>query len=147
MTNYRTPLVCISGGMDPVMIGHVRYIQDAAKYGDVVVILNSDEWLKRKKGYVFLPFDQRKEILEAIDGVKHVVSVDDADGSVRKALLDIRPDYFANGGDRIDGNTPEKEVCDTLGITMLWGVGGNDKVSSSSQIVAESWNGLLENLG
>jgi len=144
--NYRTPLICVSGGMDPVMIGHIRYIQAAAKYGDVVVILNSDDWLKRKKGYVFLPFEQRKEILMAITGVKHVVPVDDADGSVRKALVEIRPDYFANGGDRVDGNTPEKEVCDTLGITMLWGVGGNDKVSSSSQTVATSWDSLLGHL-
>ena len=145
--NYRTPLVCVSGGMDPVMIGHIRYIQGAAKYGDVVVILNSDEWLVRKKGYKFMPFDQRKEILLAIKGVKYVVAVDDADGTVMKSLRDIRPDFFANGGDRKEGNTPEKELCESLGIVMLWGVGGTDKVSSSSQTVASSWEGLLGNLG
>ena len=143
----RRKLVCVSGGFDPIQIGHVRYIQDAARYGDVVVILNSDEWLVRKKGYKFMPFEQRKEILEAITGVYAVVAVDDGDGSVLKALRDIKPDFFANGGDRVDGNTPEKEVCETLGITMLWGVGGSEKVASSSVLVAESWESLRERLG
>ena len=58
-------IIAISGGADPVNLGHVRMISDAAKYGNVVFILNSDDWLRRKKGYVFMPFDERYEILEA----------------------------------------------------------------------------------
>ena len=147
LSKYRTPLVCVSGGFDPPHIGHLRYIQESAKQGDVVVILNSDDWLKRKKGYVFMPFEQRKEMLEGIKGVKHVVAVDDGDNTVIKALREIKPDFFNNGGDRVDGNTPEKEVCEALGIVMRYGVGGENKANSSSQLVANSWDSLLGSLG
>ena len=103
--------VAISGGFDPIHIGHIRMIRDASNYGDVIVILNTDEWLKRKKGYVFMTFDQRKEIIEAIKGVKIVESALDEDGTVCKSLEKIQPDYFANGGDRINTNTPEIQIC------------------------------------
>lgn len=131
--NRRT--ICVSGGMDPTAIGHIRLITDAAKYGDVIVILNSDEWLIRKKGYKFMPWEQRAEILMAIKGVTEVIRVDDSDGTVCEALRRIVPNYFGNGGDRKENNTPEGDVCTELGITMVCNVGGEDKVSSSSELV------------
>lgn len=133
MAAYDT--VAVSGGMDPIHFGHVRMILEAAQFGEVIVILNSDEWLMRKKGFVFMPWEQRAEIIESIKGVKKVVRVDDSDGSVCEALRREKPTYFANGGDRTDKNTPEMEVCAELGISMLWGVGGG-KIQSSSELVA-----------
>lgn len=143
----RDKLVCVSGGMDPVHLGHLQYMQEAAKYGKVIVLLNSDAWLKRKKGYVFMKFEERKAILEGFKCVHAVVAVDDHDGTVCKGLIDVRPDYFAKGGDRGPDNTPEQEACGHLSIEMLWGVGGENKVNSSSRMVAESWDNLLGNLG
>jgi len=129
---YRT--VCVSGGCDPIHRGHIRMIQQAAEYGDVIVILNSDEWLTRKKGKPFMSWDERAEIISAIKGVVRVEKVDDTDGTVCEALRRIKPTYFANGGDRTDINTPESSVCAELGITMLWGIGGG-KIQSSSWLL------------
>lgn len=124
-------IVAVSGGCDPCHSGHIRMILEAATYGDVVVILNSDDWLMRKKGYKFMSWEERAEILMAIKGVTNVVTVDDSDGTVCEALRRIRPDYFANGGDRKVGNTPEGDVCAELGIEMLWNIGGGKTQSSS----------------
>jgi D-beta-D-heptose 7-phosphate kinase/D-beta-D-heptose 1-phosphate adenosyltransferase len=118
-------------GADPLHSGHVRHLLEAATYGDLVVILNSDDWLVRKKGYKFMAWEERSEIIRAIKGVTDVVIVDDSDGTVCEALRRIKPDYFANGGDRGPGNTPESEVCRELGIEMLWGIGGGKTQSSS----------------
>ena len=129
------PLIAVSGGFDPVHIGHIRMIQDASRYGDVMVIINSDDWLQRKKGYVFMPWEQRAEIMGNIKGVSLVTAVDDIDGTVCDALRRHKPDAFANGGDRKDKNTPEMDVCEKLGIQMMWGIGGSDKPQSSSWLV------------
>jgi D-beta-D-heptose 7-phosphate kinase/D-beta-D-heptose 1-phosphate adenosyltransferase len=129
------PTVLVSGGFDPVHVGHIRLILDAATFGDVVVVANSDQWLYRKKGFVFMTFEQRKEILNSIKGVVLVDSVDDTDGTVCEAISRLKPTYFANGGDRGKTNTPEITVCESLGIKMLWGVGGKDKAQSSSDLV------------
>ena len=129
------PIIAVSGGFDPVHIGHVRMIQDAARYGDVMVIINSDDWLTRKKGYVFMPWEERAEIMGNIKGVRFVTQVDDSDGTVCEALRRHRPDAFANGGDRKTQNTPEMDVCEELGIQMMWAIGGNDKPQSSSWLV------------
>ncbi len=129
------PTIMVSGGFDPVHAGHIRMIRAAAKYGDVIVIANSDNWLHEKKGFVFMDFDQRAEILNSIKGVVLVDSVDDSDGTVCEAIRRLRPDYFANGGDRGKHNTPEQNVCDELGIEMLWSIGGDEKVAASSELV------------
>lgn len=131
--------VMVSGGFDPIHVGHIRMIREAAEHGDVIVVANSDEWLFRKKGYNFMGFTERKEILMAIKGVVEVVPVDDNDGTVCSALLDHRPDFFANGGDRTSTNTPENIVCQELGIEMLWNVGGQ-KIQSSSELVDKASN-------
>ena len=136
----RTPYdtVMVSGGLDPLHIGHVRMILEAAReYGDVIVVLNSDEWLLRKKGYIFMPFEQRAEIASSIRGVTKVVAVDDTDGTVCEALRTHKPTFFANGGDRTTENTPEMDVCKELNIYMVWGVGGG-KIQSSSDLVNDS---------
>lgn len=131
LENKKRKIVAVSGGCDPCHSGHIRMILEAANYGDVVVILNSDDWLIRKKGYKFMDWAERAEILSAIRGVVEVVTVDDTDGTVCEALRRIKPDYFANGGDRKVGNTPEGDVCKELGIEMLWGIGGGKTQSSS----------------
>ena len=129
------PTVMVSGGFDPVHAGHIRLIRAAAHYGDVIVVANSDEWLYRKKGFVFMNFAARAEILNAIKGVLLVDSVDDSDGTVCEAIKRLQPTYFANGGDRKSGNTPEVDICHQLGIELLWGVGGDKKLASSSELV------------
>ena len=130
-------LVCVSGGFDTVHIGHLRMIEEAAKYGHVVVIVNSDKWLMRKKGYIFMPFSERCEILEGFTATGETTYVDDTDNSVCEALRRIKPDYFANGGDRKTDNTPEMDVCNELGIELLWNVGGG-KIQSSSTLVNDA---------
>jgi len=127
-------VVAISGGFDPVHVGHVRMIKAAAKLGDVIIITNSDAWLKRKKGYVFMPWIERQEILAEFKGVIDVIEAWDKDDTVCKTLERVKPDIFANGGDRKGDNTPEVELCMDLGIELAWNVGG-DKIQSSSELV------------
>ena len=108
------PLIAVSGGFDPVHIGHIRMIQDASRYGDVLVIINSDDWLLRKKDYVFMPWKQRAEVLKSISYVDEVISFDDSDGSAYDAinvcLKKSKKVIFANGGDRNKTNIPELEL-------------------------------------
>ena len=131
----KKPLIAVSGGFDPVHIGHVRMISEASRHGDVLVIINSDDWLMRKKGYVFMPWKERAEIMGNIKGVVMVTSVKDEDGTVCEALTRCKPHAFANGGDRKDKNTPEMDLCEHIGIEMLWNIGGGDKPQSSSWLV------------
>ena len=132
-------IVAVSGGFDPVHIGHVRMFKEARKLGDkLVVILNNDHWLRDKKGYAFMPEGERKEVLEGFRAVDEVVLTDhmpgDPDRSVCHMLEKVRPHIFANGGDRKpDGDpVPEVEVCERLGIEMVYNVGHGGKVQSSS---------------
>jgi len=121
----RTPYstVMVSGGFDPIHVGHVRLIREASQYGNVIVAVNSDKWLFRKKGFNSISFRERKEFLMAIKGVVDVIEVDDEDGTVCAALIEYQPTYFANGGYRTIYNTPETEVCEQVGIEMLWNIG------------------------
>ena len=139
-------VVAVSGGFDPIHIGHICYLQAAAKLGDeLVVILNNDHWLKDKKGFEFMPQEERKEILEAITGVTRVVITDHAPGeylkdkSVCRALRAVKPDIFANGGDRKpDGDpVPEVAVCEELGIRTVYNGGHGGKIQSSSLLADE----------
>lgn len=127
--------VAVSGGFDVVHIGHVRHFEEAKKLGDkLVVILNSDDFLRRKKGYVFMSFNERKKILESIKYVDEVIPCIDKDQSVCETLRELKPDIFANGGDRGLDNTLEIDVCNELGIKMEFNVGGK-KIQSSSWLV------------
>lgn len=133
--------VCVSGGFDPVHVGHLRMLRAAKKLagvdGRLVVIVNSDDWLERKKGYIFMPFDERREIIMGFRCVDAVSPVNDSDDTVCEALKRINPDIFANGGDRKEGNVPEYGVCDELNIEMIYNVGGG-KVQSSSELVGNA---------
>ena len=130
-------LVMISGGFDPIHSGHIKLIEAASKHGDVIVALNSDEWLKEKKGYSFMSWEERKIIISSIKGVKKVVSFDDTSGTACDAIETYSPDYFANGGDRYIKNTPEVLTCKKLGVETLWFVGGG-KIQSSSELVEKA---------
>ena len=134
-------IILVSGGFDPIHSGHIKLINDSNKYGDVVVLLNSDEWLRNKKGKEFLPFSERKIIMQNIKGVIDVIEFDDSDKSCIDGLKIAKRKYqdkiikFANGGDRYDKTTPETSFCDKNNIETLWGIGGNDKSNSSSWIL------------
>jgi D-beta-D-heptose 7-phosphate kinase/D-beta-D-heptose 1-phosphate adenosyltransferase len=135
-------VVSVSGGFDPVHIGHVRMFEAAKKLGDeLVVILNNDNWLRDKKGNEFMPERERREIIKAFRAVDRVVLTDHkageyfTDKSVVRALAKLRPDIFANGGDRVAGNIPEYALCEKMGIRMIFNVGKGGKVQSSSWLV------------
>lgn len=129
--------VAVSGGFDPLHVGHVRMLKEAKKYGDyLTVILNDDAWLMRKKGYVFMKEQERAEILEALECVDEVYIHHGKDDTVCDALEMMCPDIFANGGDRrSELDIPEYKVCEENDIRMVFGVGG-DKIQSSSELVA-----------
>jgi cytidyltransferase-like protein len=132
-------IVAVSGGFDPVHNGHIRMFKEAKKLGDkLMVIINNDNWLRTKKGYVFMPEEMRAEIISELKCVDEVYITkhlkDDPDRSVCKALEELKPDIFANGGDRFAYNVPERELCERLGIKMVFNVGG-EKIASSSELV------------
>ena len=143
-------LVLISGGFDPVHSGHIYLINEASKYGKIVVLLNSDDWLRKKKGREFLPFNERQIIMKSIKNVTEVLSFDDQDSTcidgIKKAISKF-PNYkimFANGGDRSQETTPELEFCKNNNIETIWGIGGSNKSNSSSWIL-KKWKDNKEN--
>jgi cytidyltransferase-like protein len=136
-------LVLITGGFDPLHSGHIAYIQAAKKLGDTLVVgINSDAWLTRKKGSPFMSFDERMTIVKNIKDVDFVLEFNDDDGSAKSAIKLARqtwPDHkiiFANGGDRTDANIPEMDIIDN-NLQFLFGVGGFNKANSSSWILQE----------
>lgn len=133
-------VVAVSGGFDPIHIGHIRLIQDAKKLGDkLIVILNNDNWLRKKKKHIFMHQKERKEIIESIEGVDKVIltnhGLNPKDMSVSEELKNLRPDIFANGGDKTATNIPEAPVCKKIGCEMVFNVGQGGKVQSSSWLL------------
>ena len=135
-------LIIVSGGFDPIHSGHIEYFKAAKGYGDrLIVALNSDAWLENKKGKFFMPFNERKVIIESMSYVDEVVDFEDDDtGSCINGLEKVKKLYpndeifFANGGDRNNSNIPEMSVN---GIEFIFSVGGDDKKNSSSWILKE----------
>lgn len=128
-------IVAVSGGFDPIHVGHLSLFEEAKKLGDrLVVILNGDGWVMRKKGRYFMSAEDRKRIIESLKPVDEVVIWDDGRDDVSLALKMLRPHIFANGGDRKQDNTPEVEICSRLGIDMAFNVGGG-KMRSSSELL------------
>ncbi len=139
-------IVAVSGGFDPIHIGHVRMFKEAKALGDMlVVIINNDNWLRKKKGFVFMPEKERKEIIESIKWVDKAVitshKANSKDMSVSKELLALKPDIFANGGDRTSKNTPEMRVCKKINCKMAFNVGHGGKIQSSSWLTGKIKNG------
>ncbi len=135
-------VVAVSGGFDPIHVGHIDMFYEAKALGDeLVVILNNDNWLQKKKGHVFMPQAERQEILEALRPVDRVVITkhkpNDEDVSVCRALEELRPDIFANGGDRYKHNIPEVATCEKIGCKMVFNVGKRGKIQSSSWLVGK----------
>lgn len=140
-------VVVVSGGFDPLHIGHIRLMQEAKKLGDkLVVVLNNDNWLKSKKGSEFMPEQDRKEIIEALECVDEVfISKHSSDmdynnpyhKSVCEELKIIRPHIFANGGDRFADDIPEFKLCQELGIKTVFNLGHGGKVRSSSDLLKD----------
>tara|TARA_B100000242_G_scaffold276930_1_gene233187 strand:+ start:260 stop:802 length:543 start_codon:yes stop_codon:yes gene_type:complete len=143
------PIYMTSGGFDPLHIGHVRCIKATVARaqnkdihpwqmkGIVVVVVNADSFLQRKKGYAFMPLEERMEIIDAIDGVDYVVSWEtDGDQTVCGAIEILKPTYFTKGGDRFDASTiPEWDICQKINCEIITGVGAGGKVQSSSELV------------
>jgi len=136
-------VVVISGGFDPIHSGHIELIKKASALGDKLIVgLNSDDWLIRKKGRSFMCVHERRKVLEAIKWVDEVWEFDDSDDSACDLLEQVTMNHpsiedtiiFANGGDRTQGNIREMEVP---GIQFVFGVGGSDKKNSSSWILEE----------
>ena len=157
--DWRKSVIVLSGGFDPVHKGHLRMFREASWLGHHVVVgLNSDEWLSRKKGKPFMKFEERKEILEGFKYINQVLPFDDTDDTAsdlirrvysiynsdahehnysdlgHQGMVDYYQMYFANGGDRTSDNVPETDICKELGVVMLWGVGGG-KIQSSSWLI------------
>jgi cytidyltransferase-like protein len=138
-------IVIATGGFDPVHSGHINYIKEAKKLGDVLIVgINSDEWLRRKKGQEFMPWEERATIIAALHDVDRVINFDDSDNSAKDAIRKVRAIYpnaqivFANGGDRTKTNIPEMDVLEEmLHLEFVFGVGGEDKKNSSSWILQE----------
>jgi len=133
-------VVTVSGGFDPIHAGHTRLFKKAKSFGDeLVVILNNDNWLKEKKGYVFVPQSERKEIIESLKCVDRVVITGhrphSKDMSINAELKKIKPNIFANGGDRTKKNILEIAVCDEINCKMVFNVGEGGKIQSSSWLV------------
>lgn len=138
-------IVLITGGFDPLHSGHIAYINAARELGDSLIVgVNSDQWLRRKKGQEFMSWEERATIISNLHSVDRVINFDDSDDSAKDAIRKVRsigPNsqiIFANGGDRTKENIPEMDLLsEMLHLDFVFGVGGADKKNSSSWILQE----------
>lgn len=137
---YRT-IIATSGGFDPLHIGHVRCLNESKNIDNtaskslLIAIVNGDSFLTRKKGKPFMKLEERMEIVNALRSVDFVVPWDDGSQTVIGALEILKPHIFTKGGDRSDASkVPEAEICDKIGCQIIYGVGGKEKIQSSSKL-------------
>jgi D-beta-D-heptose 7-phosphate kinase/D-beta-D-heptose 1-phosphate adenosyltransferase len=141
-------VILVTGGFDPLHSGHIAYFNEARKLGDTLVVgVNSNEWLTRKKGQPFMDINERVEIIKNLSMVDSVIVFDDSDGTAKQAIrycLDAYMDskiIFANGGDRTKTNIPEMEISctneESKRLEFVFGIGGTHKMNSSSKILTE----------
>lgn len=141
---WHKQIVVTSGGFDPIHVGHLRCIQESANIADtgwgvLAVIVNGDGFLTRKKGKPFMPLAERMEIIAGLKGVDYVVAWDDGSQTVTGALEIIKPNIFTKGGDRSEAKAvPEFDLCNQINCKVLFGIGGRDKVQSSSDLIKNS---------
>ena len=134
--------IIVSGGFDPIHVGHIRLMQNAKKLGShLIVLVNNDNWIEQKKGQAFMPESERCEVIAALECVDEVMLTTHLPGEDRydcsRELKKIQFDVFANGGDRTETTSPEHDLCLTLGKRVEYGVGGG-KVQSSSWLISGS---------
>ena len=134
-------IVLVTGGFDPIHSGHIEYLKSAKKLGDILIVgVNSDDWLTRKKGRPFMPITERVTLIENLKMVNHVILFNDTDNTAIEAIKNVKALYphdtvvFANGGDRTKENIPEMVVEN---VEFVFGVGGENKANSSSWILEE----------
>jgi len=139
-------IVLVTGGFDPLHSGHIAYFKAAKQLGDELVVgVNSDDWLERKKGRPFMTFEERLEIIRSLEVVDRVIGFDDSDDDACHAIFYLMSTsssdtkiVFANGGDRTDSNIPEYETYKNMpNVEFAFGVGGEDKKNSSSWILKD----------
>lgn len=131
--------IIVTGGFDPIHEGHISYFEAAKSLGDTLIVgLNSDGWLCRKKGIPFMTFTERFAVVKALRCVDIVIEIDDRDGTAKDAIRQAQQMFptdtivFANGGDRTAKNIPE---MDLEGVEFVFGVGGDNKMNSSSDVL------------
>lgn len=136
-------IVLVTGGFDPIHSGHIKLLKSAKELGDILVVgVNSDNWLVRKKGQAFMPYSERAEIIRNLKCADFVIDFNDTDNTAKHAIWSVRQSYpqdqiiFANGGDRTDANIPEMDYPDD-NIKFAFGIGGFNKRNSSSWILEE----------
>ena len=137
-------VIATSGGFDPLHVGHVRCIRASKRivHGKsiLVVIVNGDGFLERKKGYNFMSLQERMEIIDAIKEVDYVTAWDDGSQTVIGAIKKLKPNYFTKGGDRTsESNVPESDICNKIECKVIFNVGG-EKIQSSSYLVNKNKN-------
>jgi D-beta-D-heptose 7-phosphate kinase/D-beta-D-heptose 1-phosphate adenosyltransferase len=151
-TKKKKVVVAVSGGFDPIHVGHIRMFYEAKALGDeLVVILNNDNWFGIKGRHLFMPEKERKEVIEALKPVDRVIiskhkkskkkfGRSTIEYSVCRELEELKPDIFANGGDRFKDDVPEVKICKKIGCRTIFNIGEGGKIQSSSWLLGKYVN-------